>query len=146
MSYEKAAGFFIVFVLLTFQCSHPTIRFNALYPAEIDIPADIKSIALIDRTAPENKVLNILEGGLTGEGIGQDKMASQITLNAVYRTLSNADRYQAIRTNEVLKGSRSGSTMPDPLPWETIEQLSKKYDAHVILSLESFDSEQGTAG
>jgi hypothetical protein len=136
---------FLVYLLfftgLFYQCANPTIRFNALYPAEIDIPTDIRSVAIIDRTAPENKWLNIIEGGITGEGIGQDKVASQITLDGVSSILQNSDRYHAVRTNEVIIGSESGSTFPDPLSWEVVEQITKEYEADVVLSLETFDSD-----
>ncbi len=137
-------NFFIYFLFLAgnfFQCSNPTIRFNGLYPAEIDIPTDIKSIAIIDRTEPENKLLNILEGGITGEGIGQDKIASQLTIDGVAGILQNSDRYRVIRTNEILKGSKSGSTMPDPLSWEVIGDIANEYSVDIVLSLETFDSD-----
>lgn len=137
-------NFFVCLLLITglsYQCSNPTIRFNAKYPAEIDIPTEVRSVAIIDRSAPENKWLNILEGGITGEGIGQDKVASQITLDGVSSILQNSDRYRTIRTNEVIKGSRSGSTFPDPLSWEIIEKIAKEYEVDVVLSLETFDSD-----
>jgi hypothetical protein len=134
-------AYLLLFTGIFYNCSHPTIRFNALYPAEIDIPTEIKSVAIINRSAPENKVLNILEGGITGEGIGQDKLAAQITLDGVSSILQNSDRYRSIRTNEELQGSESGTTFPDPLSWDVIERISNKYKADVILSLETFDSD-----
>jgi hypothetical protein len=138
---KKLIIFLIPVVIFFLKCSNPTIRFNALYPAQIDIPTDIQSIAVIDRTVPENKLLNVLEGGITGEGIGQDKLASQITLDAVSRVLQNSSRFRTIRTNESLIGSKSGSTLPDPLPWTTVQQLASKYDVDVVLSLETFDTD-----
>ncbi len=131
----------LLFTGLFYQCANPTIRFNALYPAEIDIPTDVRSVAIIDRTAPENKWLNIIEGGITGEGIGQDKEASQITLDGVSSILQNSERYHVVRTNEVIKGSESGSTFPDPLSWEVVEQITNEYEVDVVLSLETFDSD-----
>jgi len=136
--------FLACLLLLTgmfYRCSNPTIRFNALYPAEIDIPIEIRSVAIIDRSEPENKWLNILEGGITGEGIGQDKLASQITLDGVSSILQNSERYRSVRTNEVLKGSESGSTFPDPLSWDVINRIASEYKADVVLSLETFDSD-----
>ena len=136
---------FLIYLLLFgglfLQCSNPTIRFNSLYPAEIDIPTDIQSVAIINRTEPANKLLNILEGGITGEGIGQDKLASQITIDGVTEILQNSDRYRVVRTNEILKGSESGSTMPDPLSWEVIEKIAKEYSVDIVLVLETFDSD-----
>jgi len=137
--------YFLICLLLCtgmlYRCANPTIRFNALYPAEIDIPTEIKTIAIIDRTTPGNKWLSMIEGGITGEGIGQDKEASQITLDGVSSILQNSDRYRLVRTNEVLKGSDAGNAFPDPLSWEVVDQIAKEYEADVVLSLESFDSD-----
>jgi hypothetical protein len=122
---------------LFYQCTNSSIRFNALYPAELDIPVDIQSVAIIDRSAPENKLLSIIEGGITGEGIGQDKLGSGITLNGVSSILQNSERYSAVRTNEVLNGTASGREFPDPLSWDIIEQIAGKYKVDMVLSLES---------
>jgi hypothetical protein len=126
---------------LFYQCTNSSIRFNALYPAELDIPVDIQSVAIIDRSAPENKLLSIIEGGITGEGIGQDKLGSGITLNGVSSILQNSERYSAVRTNEVLNGTASGREFPDPLSWDIIEQIAGKYKVDMVLSLESYDSD-----
>ncbi|MBR9999206.1 MAG: tetratricopeptide repeat protein [Cyclobacteriaceae bacterium] len=131
----------LLFTGIFFQCTNSTIRFNALYPAELDIPVDIQSVAIIDRSAPENKLLSIIEGGITGEGIGQDKLASGITLNGVSSILQNSERYSAIRTNEVLNGTESGRAFPDPLSWDVVDEIARKYEVDMVLSLESFDSD-----
>ncbi len=138
----KVRLLFLLFSILVFtQCANPTIRFKALKPAEISIPGDVKSVAVIDRSVPENKLLNILEGGLTGEGIGQDKLATQLALDGVTRVMQGSDRYHLIRTTEVLKGSKTGSTMPDPLPWNFIKEMTDKYNTDAILAIETFDSD-----
>ena len=54
--------------------------------------------------------------------------------------LQNTQRFVAVRTTETLKGTSLGAKFPDPLPWDTIESLCKKYKVDAIVSLESFDS------
>ncbi len=116
------------------------ITFQVMVPAPITVPPMIKTIAIIDRTVPEKKKLNVVEGVLTGEGIGEDKDAAQVALDGVYSVMKNTPRFKVIRTTEQLKGTSIGSNFPDPLPWGTIIDLCKKYNVDAILSLESFDS------
>lgn len=117
------------------------IYFNAQVPAPYSIPHNIESLAIIDRSVPEKEELNILEGVLTGEGIRQDKLATQIVIDGLDQSLSNSSRYSVIRTTEKMKGSGSGQTFPSPLDWNKVEELCKKYEADAIVSLETYDSD-----
>lgn len=117
------------------------IYFNAQVPAPYNIPHHIQSMAIIDRSIPEKEELNILEGVLTGEGVKQDKLATQVVIDGLNHSLQNSTRYNIIRTSEKMKGSGSGSTFPEPLDWEKVEELCKKYDVDALVSLETYDSD-----
>lgn len=131
----------LLLVFIFILCTSSTISFNVMVPAPIGLPQNIKTIALVDRTVPENKKTNIIEGVLTGEGAGQDKDAAQIAIDGAFSVMQNTQRFQVIRTTERLKGSDIGKNFPDPLPWTTIIALCKKYNVDAIISLESFDSD-----
>jgi len=128
----------ILFILLI---AAKKISFNVLAPAVVDIPTYIQSVAIIDRSVPENEKKNILEGILTGEGPDQDKLATQVTIDGLNSMLQNSSRYQAVRTSETMKGSETGRDFPAPLSWEIIEELCAKYEVNGIISLESYDSD-----
>ncbi len=137
---KRIALFIMSFCLATTVIGAGSIRFRVLFPAPVTLPQHIQRIAIIDRSIPQNKNINILESVITGEGIGQDKMASQITLDGVFGVMQNSERYTVIRTTESLKGSDLGNAFPPPLSWDQINELCKKYDVDAILSLENFDS------
>ncbi len=122
-------------------CSASRMNFNVLAPAPLYIPNEIQSIALIDRSLPENSDLNRLEGILTGEGMRQDKVSTQYVLDGLKESLSSSTRYKVIRTNEMMKGSGSGSQFPAPLDWNSVDALAAKYGVDVIVSLETYDSD-----
>ncbi len=130
-----------VLFLLTGCGASRHIYFNAQVPAPYSIPQSIKSLAIIDRSIPENEELNILEGILTGEGIKQDKLATQVVLDGLNQSLKNSTRYDVIRTTEKMKGSGSGRTFPDPLDWNKVTGLCKKYKVDALVSLETYDSD-----
>ncbi|MBA7561683.1 hypothetical protein ES708_03322 [subsurface metagenome] len=128
----------LVFIL----CAAPTMNFNVMLPSAISFPDHIKSVAMIDRTMPDDNVLNVIEGGLTGEMIGEDKLATQILMDGVHSIMVNSATLDFIRTPEVLEGASSVSAaFPAPLDWETINNLCSKYRVDAILAIEIFDSD-----
>ncbi len=127
----------IVFLI----CGAPTITFDAIFPAEINVPGNIKSLAIINRSQIDKKGLSIIEGGLTGEGINQDKAASQICLDGLFTRLNNSRRYTAVRTQKNYTNSGMGVEFPDPLNWTEIESLCNEFKSDAIISLDIFDSD-----
>ncbi len=128
----------VFFILLV---AAKKISFNVLAPAVVDIPTYIQSVAIIDRSVPENEKKNILEGILTGEGPNQDKLATQFAIDGLNSMLQNSSRYQSVRTSETMKGSETGRDFPQPLSWDIVEELCTKYEVNGIISLESYDSD-----
>lgn len=120
----------------------PTMNFNVIIPALIDVPDHIKVAAMIDRTRVEDEASNVIEGVLTGEMIGEDKLATQILMDGVHAMLQHAATVSLKRTTEVYPGgSPFSAAFPDPIPWEEIELLCKKYQADAIVAIEKFDSD-----
>jgi len=139
----KKLSFFLFPVMMIFSGCAGTrhIHFNAQVPALYSIPHHIKSLAIIDRSLPEDEDLNLLEGILTGEGVRQDKLATQIVIDGLNHSLQNSSRYQVVRTTEKMKGSGAGGTFPEPLDWERVTELCEEYEADALVSLETFDSD-----
>ncbi len=138
---KKSLKTLLAGALVFMICGAPTISFDALFPAERTIPAGIKSLAIIDRSQTDKKTFNIIEGGLTGEGIKQDRLASQICIDGLYTRLTNSRRFTAVRTLKQYKNSGTGIEFPDPLEWKEIEDLCKEFKTDAIISLDIFDSD-----
>ena len=120
----------------------PSMNFNVITPALIDMPDHIKVAAMIDRTLAKDDASNVIESVLTGELIGEDKLATQILMDGVYAMLKNAATVSIKRTTEVYPGGSSiSAAFPEPLSWEDIEALCKKYQADAIVAIEKFDSD-----
>jgi hypothetical protein len=120
----------------------PTMNFNVIIPALIDVPDHIKVAAMIDRTLVKDDASNVIEGVITGEMIGEDKLATQILMDGVHAMLENAATVSLKRTTEVYPGgSPFSAAFPEPIPWEQIESLCEKYEADAIVAIEKFDSD-----
>ncbi|UCG27125.1 MAG: hypothetical protein JSV24_09130 [Bacteroidales bacterium] len=130
-----------LFTILLICTAAKRITFNILAPAAVDIPRTIQTVAIIDRSVPENEKMNILEGILTGEGPGQDKLATQVAIDGLNSMLQNSSRFRVVRTAEVLKGSATGRNFPEPMDWNLIDELCTKHEVDAIISLESYDSD-----
>ena len=127
-----------IFILLTAA----DITFRAMLPAVVEVPKHIETIAIIDRSVPDDNILNIIEGGLTGEGIGQDKLGTQTAIDGLNAMLQNSVKFAVIRTNEAMIGQDIiSAAFPEPLPWTKIEEICKKYEADAIIALEKYDSD-----
>ena len=131
----------IILAVLFNSCAASRISFNVLAPAPVIIPNSVQSIAIIDRSLPENSDLNKIEGLLTGEGLEQDRLSTQFVIDGLNNSLSTNDRYTVMRTNELMVGSGSGFMFPEPLSWQEVEALCIKYDVDALVSLETYDSD-----
>jgi hypothetical protein len=131
----------LIAVVTLSGCGAARMNFNVMAPAPITVPQSIQTIAIIDRSLPENTDLNRLESILTMEGPKQDRAARLQVMNGLKESLSSATRYNVIVTDEMFIGSASGNNLPEPLPWNLVADMAAKYNADVIVTLETFDSD-----
>jgi hypothetical protein len=118
-----------------------TVSLQVMKPAPVTIPANIKSIAIIDRTTPSNKTANIIEGALSGELPGQDRQAVQKVIDGISYTMQQSPRFEIKRTNISLTSDGIGGAMPQPLRWFQVADICRSNNSDAILSLESFDTD-----
>lgn len=131
-----------VFILGTTQCAKTrTVTVNTIRPADIEIPADIKKLLIVDRTIPDKSMLNILEGVLTGELPEEDKASVQFLTNAMRAELATSPRFEIKLATERLNGNSLTSAFPEALSWDQIQTLSEKYDVDAVIAVEIFDTD-----
>jgi hypothetical protein len=119
----------------------PTIRFNSMNPAPVDVPQSIQSIALVDASITDNKLINVIERGLSLELPGQDKAASQFALEGLFGFLNNNYRFKVIKTPKAYLNTTMKAVFPEPMAWGEIESLCETYNVDAIVVLEFLDSD-----
>lgn len=125
-----------------FSCSSTrSVYFQVLQPAQISVPKHIDTLVIINRSRPtkDGQVINVLEGIITGEGIGVDRMGGENAISTLMNTLSQSPRYKVYLANIQMKGSGTG-WFPDPIPTQEVKNICKQYKADALLTLEAFDS------
>lgn len=119
------------------------IYLNVLQPADINLPSQIKSFAVGNRTRPakENQATNIIEGVLSGEGIGEDRAGAESCVNGFYDKIQNSPKFTVTNlvTAQPLKGTGTGE-LPTPLDYREAMTLCSQNNVDALLLLEAFDS------
>ena len=133
-----------VLLLLSVGCMRNT-SLTVLQPAQMKLPEHISTVAIVDRSKPSNGWLNVLEGLLTGEAIGQDRESRRQAVDGVSRILQRTPRFRVKTTGIELSGSRAGVNLPAPLPWAEMQRICDDYNADAILTIESFDSDNSAS-
>jgi hypothetical protein len=136
-------SFLLALVLLS-GCMK-SARMTVLQPAQMTIPEHISTVAVVDRSKPSNGWLNVLEGMLTGEAIGQDRRSREQAVQGLTQVLTRTPRFKVKYTGIEMTGSKAGSNLPAPLDWPEIERICREYGADAVVTIESFDSDNNTS-
>ncbi|MBN1387318.1 MAG: hypothetical protein JW965_02665 [Bacteroidales bacterium] len=132
---------FTAFIILLSGCGASRISFNVLVPAVRTVPSEIKSIAIVNRSFPENKDANKLEGILTGEGFSQDTLYTQYVLRGLDESMRGSGRFSVVKASELYTGSGIGTLLPEAFSWETVDYLCDRYNTDALVALEAYDSD-----
>lgn len=119
----------------------PSISFDAMIPCVLNLPDHIESIVIIDRSKRETNLIQVLEGGITGESIGQDEIASKMCIEGLYNQLKNAGQFRVIRPGIQMKGSDKPTDFAHPLATDMVRKICMENDVDAIISLEYFDTD-----
>ena len=135
--------FFLASVLTTalFTSCTSTIELPMLQSADLYLPEHIQTIVTIDRSRPSKGFNNVVEGLLSGEGIGQDRRGRMRALDGLAATLTRTPRFNIKTTALEMKGSPAGNSFESPLPWEEINRICKQYGADALIAMELYDSD-----
>ena len=87
---------------------------------------------------------NIVEGLVTGEGIGSDRKGAEYCITGLSNMLENSERFLLKNTGGIeLKGTGT-SSFPIPLDWNQVKSICGSYAGDALLVLETFDSDSRT--
>ncbi|MBK6265712.1 hypothetical protein JKA74_11750 [Marivirga sp. S37H4] len=130
---------FTTFALLMTACMK-SVSISTMRPAEINVPNNIQSIVMVDRTKYEKETIGIIEGILTGEGINEDKDGVMAVFTALQNNLRNSPRFEVKLASERLSGNTILGSFPDPIDWREVNRLTNKYNVDALLAVELFDT------
>jgi hypothetical protein len=132
---------FSISIILFLICGAPSISFRVVRPAILDVPDYITSLCIINRSVQTDNSKGKIEGGLTAEIPGGDKIASQYALEGLITAIQNSGRYSAIRNTKTYTKNSLPESFPEVLTWTEIENLCAEFKVSGIIALEVFDSD-----
>ena len=135
--------FYLLLIFIFASCGVSSVVVNVQRPADISVPQNIQKVIVANRSTPGegNLANNIIEGLITGEGIGSDKKGSEYCVMGLTEMLSGSERYQLKNAGEIsLKGTGT-STFPPLLSWEEVNSICNSYGADALIVLSTFDSD-----
>ena len=115
---------FLIFSLLS-SCVTSTLVLDVQRPADITISRDIKNLVVVNRSRPSKKNLskNIMEGIISGEGIGNDRKGAEYCIEGLSNMFLNSERYTLKNPAGLeLKGTGT-SSFPIPLDWVEVKDI-----------------------
>ncbi|HHG85892.1 MAG TPA: hypothetical protein ENJ82_14185 [Bacteroidetes bacterium] len=127
---------------LSTSCSTSNVVMQVLAPAQISVSSDIQELALVNRYRPGKGegLLNVLEGALTGENIGQDRRSAEAALGGLTNALAGSPRFRITRPGVELKGTGRGD-FPAPLEVNIVRDICARNRADALVTIEAFDSD-----
>ncbi len=135
--------FGILLVVGLSSCTTSSVLVNVQRPADITISQDIQNVVVVNRSRPSkgNLVGNIVEGLISGEGIGADRRGAEYCVDGLTSMLNHSERFSLKNVGGLeLKGTGT-SSFPVPLAWNEVKSICGSYDGDALLVLETFDSD-----
>lgn len=135
--------------LLTLSTGCATsVSLKVLEPAEIFVPPQLQTLAVIDRsqaTTGGEKLLSIVEGALTGEQIGLDQEGRREAIAATVSDLSASPRFRVIQPVIDPRTAESDLLMSELSP-AAAQRICARHQCDGIVALEMFDSDMTIVG
>jgi hypothetical protein len=117
------------------------LSLQVLTPGNISVSKNIHVMTIVNRSQPQNKLANTIEGILTGESLNEDKQDRQEMISGLNASLLQSPLFKVSMSAENLIGSGTGNIFPEPLKWAAVERICKDQAADALVALETFDSD-----
>jgi hypothetical protein len=134
----------IVIVFIFSSCaSTELVHISVLQPAPVTLPAYIKNVVVVNRTAvsKKSKVFNVVDKAVSLETPDLDKEGSLATIAGLAQELKKNNRFDEVN---LLTGTDLSTDVPglfpSPLSWDTVEKYCNENNADALFSLELFDT------
>ncbi len=135
----KKIFFATIFVSLMSCSSVRQMEVFVPKPILVQLPSDVKRMVIVDKT--QGNFLTAIEGILTGEMLGIDKILSQECMTGLKNPFLKNSGIQITQHPERLKSENMTSTgFGTVMNQNLIEQIARQHNADALLVLEYFDS------
>ncbi len=135
---------FLLVIISVFSRCKSSIVINVKHPAQIDIPVDLDTLIIVDRTGIEKgkgrQFASGLESVFSGEPIGGDKYGVNYCKMELVKIISNNERLTLASFEIPELTINNLNEIQKPLLKTEVDSICQQYGADGVLALEFFDS------
>ncbi|MEN8123892.1 MAG: DUF6340 family protein [Bacteroidota bacterium] len=134
----------VISILLSSCSSTNKLTLSVNEPSLVYIPSNIKSIGIIDRSLPSKEIKKIddIDKVLSIEGKNLDEEGANISVNGLFDELVKSEKFSEVKIIDGIQIKNPGiGIFPTTISWETLEQISIKYNVDAIYSLSFYDTD-----
>lgn len=123
-----------------------TVTMSVQEPAPVDLPPDMKRIGIIDRSrsAESDRVLDKIDRVLSAEGKNLDRDGARESAAGLSEELKRNDRFDVVKeldSEDLRLGNPEFGVFPNPVSWNTIEEICAANQLDGLFSLEFYDTD-----
>ena len=124
-------------------CTTSSVLVNIQRPADITVSQDIQNVVVVNRSRPskDNLAGNIVEGFISGEGIGADRKGAEYCVDGLVNMLADSERFTLKNIGSIELKETDTSAFPIPLDWNEVKSICGSYDSDALIVLATFDSD-----
>lgn len=134
----------LTLAFLLVSCKTNQLYLNVTEPAPVTVPAYIKKVGVINRSAPtdETKTIDVIDKVLSLEGDKLDKEGAIESIKGLSDELLNNNRFTEVKDlNNISFKTNKLALFPVPLSWEIVEKICNETGTDALFSLEKFDTD-----
>jgi hypothetical protein len=139
----------VIIILATCSCTSTNqMSLSVIKPAPVSLPANIKSVAIINRSqaSDASRTLDAIHKAVSLETNDLQDAGAQASLQGLSDELMKNDRFTQVKQMKNLKLYSFGAgVFPSALLWDSVEKICNETNTDALFSLELFDTESKLA-
>jgi len=140
----KNRAIYSLIVLTCYSCSSTNLMsLSVLKPAPVSIPANIKTVALVNRSkaANESQTLDAIHKALSLESNDLQQAGANGSIRGLKDELMKNTRFTEVKPLNMDLRSFGAGVFPTPMQWDSVEKICRESNTDALFSLELFDTE-----
>jgi|SRR5450432_250807 len=135
---------FLGITLACYSCSSTNIMsLSVMEPAPVSIPAQIKTVAVVNRSkaSESTQTIDAIHKALSLETNHLQEAGSLASMQGLSDELMKNNRFTAVKFLNTDLRSYGAGVFPSALPWDSVEKICRENNSDALFSLELFDTE-----
>ncbi|HEY2349799.1 MAG TPA: DUF6340 family protein [Puia sp.] len=134
-----------LFILLIFcSCSSTNLMsLSVMKPAPVSIPANIKTVALVNRSkaSSETQTLDAIHKAVSLESNDLQQAGAKGSMRGLTDELAKNTRFKEVKPLNMDLRSFGAGIFPTAMQWDSVEKICRESNTDALFSLELFDTE-----